>query len=262
MASLPPSQPVAGSRAPPMLPPASAPRAGHNRGDEPGTPEAAGPLRRERLRTARLYFVCDARPGGGDPEPLLRAALGGGVDIVQLREKELGRARDRARGAHLPPPLRHLQRPLHRQRRPRAGPRLRRRRRPRRPGRHARRRGARAARPGRDRRPLDPLRGADRRRRRAPRRLHQRRPGLGDADQRGAARRSASSSSPTPPSTRPTPSSRSAASTRATPREVVAAGARRLVRRAGDPRRRRTRRAAAEALRGAFAAIGEAAPGG
>jgi thiamine-phosphate pyrophosphorylase len=55
-------------------------------------PEGQGPLRRERLRTARLYFVCDARPGGADPEPLLRAALGGGVDIVQLREKQLGRA--------------------------------------------------------------------------------------------------------------------------------------------------------------------------
>jgi thiamine-phosphate pyrophosphorylase len=54
-------------------------------------PEGAGPLRRERLRTARLYFVCDARPPG-DLEALLRAALGGGTDIVQLREKELGRA--------------------------------------------------------------------------------------------------------------------------------------------------------------------------
>jgi thiamine-phosphate pyrophosphorylase len=54
-------------------------------------PEGAGPLRRERLRTARLYFVCDARPPG-DLEALLRAALGGGADIVQLREKELGRA--------------------------------------------------------------------------------------------------------------------------------------------------------------------------
>ena len=52
-------------------------------------PDAAGPLRRERLRTARLYFVCDARPHGDDPEPLLRAALTGGADIVQLREKEL-----------------------------------------------------------------------------------------------------------------------------------------------------------------------------
>ena len=54
-------------------------------------PEAAGPLRRERLRTARLYFVCEARPRGGELEPLLRSALAGGVDIVQLREKELPR---------------------------------------------------------------------------------------------------------------------------------------------------------------------------
>jgi thiamine-phosphate diphosphorylase len=53
--------------------------------------ESRGPLRRERLRTARLYFVCEALPGGQDPEALLHAALGGGVDIVQLREKELGR---------------------------------------------------------------------------------------------------------------------------------------------------------------------------
>lgn len=53
-------------------------------------PEAHGPLRRERLRTARLYFVCEARPGGRDPEALLHAALSGGVDIVQLREKKLG----------------------------------------------------------------------------------------------------------------------------------------------------------------------------
>jgi thiamine-phosphate pyrophosphorylase len=54
-------------------------------------PEADGPLRRERLRTARLYFVCDAQPRGEEPEALLRSALSGGVDIVQLREKELGR---------------------------------------------------------------------------------------------------------------------------------------------------------------------------
>jgi thiamine-phosphate pyrophosphorylase len=53
-------------------------------------PEGDGPLRRERLRTARLYFVCDAHPPG-DLEALLRAALTGGADIVQLREKELGR---------------------------------------------------------------------------------------------------------------------------------------------------------------------------
>jgi thiamine-phosphate diphosphorylase len=61
-------------------------------------PEGDGPLRRERLRTARLYFVCDARPAA-DLEALLRAALTGGADIVQLREKELGRAEiERAAG--------------------------------------------------------------------------------------------------------------------------------------------------------------------
>lgn len=62
-------------------------------------PEGDGPLRRERLRTARLYFVCDARPGGQDPEALVRAALAGGCDILQLREKVLGRAEiERAAG--------------------------------------------------------------------------------------------------------------------------------------------------------------------
>jgi thiamine-phosphate pyrophosphorylase len=55
------------------------------------SPEAVGPLRRERLRTARLYFVCDAHPRGEDPEALLHAALSGGADIVQLREKSLPR---------------------------------------------------------------------------------------------------------------------------------------------------------------------------
>ncbi len=48
-------------------------------------------MRRERLRTARLYFCCGARPRDEDPEALLRSALGGGVDILQIREKELGR---------------------------------------------------------------------------------------------------------------------------------------------------------------------------
>jgi thiamine-phosphate pyrophosphorylase len=43
--------------------------------------------RREWLRDARLYVVCDARPGGRDPEELLRPALQAGVDVVQLREK-------------------------------------------------------------------------------------------------------------------------------------------------------------------------------
>jgi thiamine-phosphate pyrophosphorylase len=40
-----------------------------------------------RLQAARLYFVCDGRPGNGDPEPLLDAALRGGADVIQLREK-------------------------------------------------------------------------------------------------------------------------------------------------------------------------------
>lgn len=62
-----------------------------NRGVSLAPPEGEGPLRRERLRTARLYFCCEARPGGADPEPLLVAALRGGVDIVQLREKSLPR---------------------------------------------------------------------------------------------------------------------------------------------------------------------------
>jgi thiamine-phosphate pyrophosphorylase len=63
----------------------------HNRGMSLAPPEADGPLLRERLRTARLYFVCDALPGGNEPERLLHAALDGGADIVQLREKELDR---------------------------------------------------------------------------------------------------------------------------------------------------------------------------
>ncbi len=38
--------------------------------------------RRERLSRARLYLVCDARP-----RAFLEAALRGGVDVVQLRDK-------------------------------------------------------------------------------------------------------------------------------------------------------------------------------
>src|SRR6185503_17291415 len=46
--------------------------------------------RHERLRRlgeARLYFVCEGLPHGRDPNPLLEAALRGGADILQLREK-------------------------------------------------------------------------------------------------------------------------------------------------------------------------------
>jgi thiamine-phosphate pyrophosphorylase len=49
-----------------------------------------GPDRRERLSRSLLYLVLDSRPHGEDPHELLDAALRGGVDIVQLRDKELG----------------------------------------------------------------------------------------------------------------------------------------------------------------------------
>jgi thiamine-phosphate pyrophosphorylase len=49
-----------------------------------------GPARRERLARSRLYLVLEARPRGDDPRRLLEAALRGGVDVVQLRDKGLG----------------------------------------------------------------------------------------------------------------------------------------------------------------------------
>jgi thiamine-phosphate pyrophosphorylase len=49
-----------------------------------------GSARRERLSRSRLYLVLEARPHGEHPRPLLDAALRGGVDVVQLRDKELG----------------------------------------------------------------------------------------------------------------------------------------------------------------------------
>jgi thiamine-phosphate pyrophosphorylase len=51
-------------------------------------PEGIGPLRRQRLDFARLYFVCEPDPAGAEPEPLLRAALSGGARLIQLRDKE------------------------------------------------------------------------------------------------------------------------------------------------------------------------------
>ena len=46
--------------------------------------------RRERLAAARLYLVCDRRPGGRELGDVLEAALRGGVDVVQLRDKRAG----------------------------------------------------------------------------------------------------------------------------------------------------------------------------
>jgi thiamine-phosphate pyrophosphorylase len=59
----------------------------------PGTsnlasPEAIGELRRQRLQWARVYFVCEARPRGEDPEALLNAVMAAGVGMVELRDRE------------------------------------------------------------------------------------------------------------------------------------------------------------------------------
>jgi thiamine-phosphate pyrophosphorylase len=61
-----------------------------------------GAERRSRLAAARLYLVCPARPPRGELEPLLRAAIAGGVQMVQLRDKELrdGELAEAAARAH------------------------------------------------------------------------------------------------------------------------------------------------------------------
>jgi thiamine-phosphate pyrophosphorylase len=45
-----------------------------------------------RLRLAKLYLITDARTKQGDLVDFLRAAFAGGVDIVQIREKDMPRA--------------------------------------------------------------------------------------------------------------------------------------------------------------------------
>jgi thiamine-phosphate pyrophosphorylase len=42
-----------------------------------------------RLAQSQLYLVCDGRPGTHELRPFLNAALSGGVDIIQLRDKNL-----------------------------------------------------------------------------------------------------------------------------------------------------------------------------
>jgi thiamine-phosphate pyrophosphorylase len=44
----------------------------------------------ERLASAHLYFVCDRAPGGRPLADVLAAALAGGVDVFQLRDKRAG----------------------------------------------------------------------------------------------------------------------------------------------------------------------------
>ncbi len=48
-----------------------------------------GSERRARLAAARLYLVCDSAPGGRPLAEVLRGAIAGGVDVVQLRDKSL-----------------------------------------------------------------------------------------------------------------------------------------------------------------------------
>lgn len=57
-------------------------------------PEAPrdGAGRRDRLEAARLYLIVGARPGGRPAVEVVQDALAGGVDMVQLRDKELGDA--------------------------------------------------------------------------------------------------------------------------------------------------------------------------
>jgi thiamine-phosphate pyrophosphorylase len=49
-----------------------------------------GSERRARLAAARLYLVCDSNPGGRALPEVLHPAIAGGVDVVQLRDKQLG----------------------------------------------------------------------------------------------------------------------------------------------------------------------------
>ena len=51
--------------------------------------DAGAARRRSRLADARLYLCTDSRRATGDLADFLEAALSGGVDVVQLREKGL-----------------------------------------------------------------------------------------------------------------------------------------------------------------------------
>ena len=52
-------------------------------------PVDLGSERRARLAAARLYLVCDAAPGGRALPDVLRPAIEGGVEVLQLRDKHL-----------------------------------------------------------------------------------------------------------------------------------------------------------------------------
>jgi thiamine-phosphate pyrophosphorylase len=51
--------------------------------------EDLGAERHARIDAARLYLVCDGLPGDRSLEDFLPAAISGGVEVVQLRDKQL-----------------------------------------------------------------------------------------------------------------------------------------------------------------------------
>jgi thiamine-phosphate pyrophosphorylase len=57
-----------------------------------GVATEIGEARRAKLAAARLYLICDSEPAGAELEVLLRGAIAGGVDVVQLRDKRLAPA--------------------------------------------------------------------------------------------------------------------------------------------------------------------------
>lgn len=58
-------------------------------GETEARAQDVGESRRKRLGQARLYLVCDSRPGGRPLAEVLPLAIAGGVDVVQLRQKEV-----------------------------------------------------------------------------------------------------------------------------------------------------------------------------
>jgi thiamine-phosphate pyrophosphorylase len=73
-----------------MIPPPTTITSKRSTGRTIGCGDVDGTARRARLARSRLYLVLEARPHGEDPSALLDAALRGGVDVVQLRDKDLG----------------------------------------------------------------------------------------------------------------------------------------------------------------------------
>ena len=147
------------------------------------SPRDLGAERRARLTQARLYLVCGGSSDASELPDLLRAAVAGGVDIVQLREKQLPDRGAGGAGERRACAVRAAGRAADRQRPPMGGAGGGRRRRPRRPGRHAGGGGPRARRPGYADRPVNAFAGADRRGRRERRGLHRRRPDPRDTHQ-------------------------------------------------------------------------------